>query len=1036
MVHSITIHSNNPTRQWLGFYKLTTQGFVWLFFVTISLTANSEEEILLRESFAGNISFEMTGASLRNASDECSIEPSSSAPMTVPSGSQIKKATLYWSGSGDNVDSTIVFDGSFVTADTTYTETFTAGSNTFDFFSAKADVTSLVSTSKSSYTVSGLTFASTGVYCSRKAAYGGWALVIIYENSNEPLRVINVFDGLQSFRGSSITLTPSNFVIGDPSDGGKHAHITWEGDQANSSGLNNRVEELRFNGNTLSHAGDNPINNQFNSVSKNTASGIARNTSGVDIDIYNIDSFISAGDTSVSTTYSSGGDLVLLSAEIISVPNLEVADLSISSLSSGNALVNSQTTIDLTLSNNGPNATLANSQIQFTLPTGLSLNSQTGSGWSCAAASSLVTCTYAPIINSNDQSEDLSIILNTTVASVGTHNIEVTASNSQFDNIPLNNSSTTSIDVSAVDLSLSTKQVTDLNGGNVEEGDILRYTITLNEANGASLSGVTIQDTFQDAFSEIAVVSSQGGTTGPISGNVFTRSGITIPAGVDNTITIEIDAVIKNDIATGTVISNSALLSINDGQHWIQAPDLTVAAKFTAEPGNKALYLNNVTSMTRTPYGALPEISFARGESRSWVITPALEKDLQLSPTAKGVVVRLHLRHTGSNRNGRLGQIRRNHDITFRLEKSDGTLLASAVRDRVLPANQQLTVFDFHIPYTSTAPTVEDLTIAAGDTLTLRITQDLMSSPDNGVGIPDGMAIQINDGFDTSKLILPVSNVINVDQIQFFDKPFADNTRQQISRSNLNRNIYINATVSDPFGRFDITSANVAINDTADEEILAATDMTVVDDTVSGQKIYEYNYSIPALIDHPGDWRFSVTAKEGTENEISHQRQQLIEIRQLMPNVALTKSSTVVNDPINGTNNPKAIPGAEIIYQLLAINSGEGSPDSDTVIIDEQIPEGFPLFVGDLSLLGPVDFIDGTAPDSSGLSYTFISLDAANDDIDFSNDYGNTFSYTPTPSGDGYDGNVTHIRLKPKGIFKAADTIQPQFQFNYKVKVQ
>ena len=144
----------------------------------------------------------------------------------------------------------------------------------------------------------------------------------------------------------------------------------------------------------------------------------------------------------------------------------------------------------------------------------------------------------------------------------------------------------------------------------------------------------------------------------------------------------------------------------------------------------------------------------------------------------------------------------------------------------------------------------------------------------------------------------------------------------------------------------------------------------------------------------------------------------------------------MVNDPINGTNNPTAIPGAEIIYQLLAINSGEGSPDSDTVIIDEQIPEGFPLFVGDLSLLGPVDFIDGTAPDSSGLSYTFISLDAANDDIDFSNDYGNTFSYTPTPSGDGYDGNVTHIRLKPKGIFKAADTIQPQFQFNYKVKVQ
>ncbi|KZZ41040.1 MAG: DUF11 domain-containing protein [Saccharospirillaceae bacterium] len=1032
MVHSITIHSNNPTRQWLGFYKLTTQGFVWLFFVTISLTANSEEEILLRESFAGNISFAMFGNTMRNG---CSNLGSSSASLSLPTGSTVKAAYLYWSGSG-SADNTVTFDGQSVTA--SFDKRYTEQVGTQDFYSNRADITSRISGNKS-YQVSGLNFDGSSSYCNGGRAYGGWAAVVIYENSLEPLRIVNIFDGFKNFWGTSITLTPNNFVIADnpAALGGKHAHITWEGDEGNSyqHPSTGTTETLTFNGQTLSDA-NNPSSNQFNSYSNANISAATRDTDGVDLDVYEIGNYLISGATSVSTTYATGQDRVFLSAEIISVPNLEVADLSISSLSSGNALVNSQTTIDLTLSNNGPNATLANSQIQFTLPTGLSLNSQTGSGWSCAATSSLVTCTYAPIINSNDQSEDLSIILNTTVASVGTHNIEVTASNSQFDNIPLNNSSTTSIDVSAVDLSLSTKQVTDLNGGNVEEGDILRYTITLNEANGASLSGVTIQDTFQDAFSEIAVVSSQGGTTGPISGNVFTRSGITIPAGVGNTITIEIDAVIKNDIATGTVISNSALLSISDGQHWIQAPDLTVAAKFTAEPGNKALYLNNVTSMTRTPYGALPEISFARGESRSWVITPALEKDLQLSPTAKGVVVRLHLRHTGSNRNGRLGQIRRNHDITFRLEKSDGTLLASAVRDRVLPANQQLTVFDFHIPYTSTAPTVEDLTIAAGDTLTLRITQDLMSSPDNGVGIPDGMAIQINDGFDTSKLILPVSNVINVDQIQFFDKPFADNTRQQISRSNLNRNIYINATVSDPFGRFDITSANVAINDTADEEILAATDMTIVDDTVSGQKIYEYNYSIPALIDHPGDWRFSVTAKEGTENEISHQRQQLIEILQLMPNVALTKSSTVVNDPINGTNNPKAIPGAEIIYQLLAINSGEGSPDSDTVIIDEQIPEGFPLFVGDLSLLGPVDFIDGTAPDSSGLSYTFISLDAANDDIDFSNDYGNTFSYTPTPSGDGYDGNVTHIRLKPKGIFKAADTIQPQFQFNYKVKVQ
>ncbi|WP_420589908.1 hypothetical protein [Bacterioplanoides sp.] len=1024
MVHSITIHSDNASQQWLGFYKLTAQGFVWLFFVTISLSANAEEEILLRESFAGNISFLLTGNTMR-ANNECTNLGSSSASLDLQSGQQVKAAFLFWSGSG-TPDTSVQLNGSIVNSQYTYTENI----NGYEFYSSKADVTSLI-TGGGSYQVSNLDYARS-FYCSGNIAYGGWALVVIYETSEEPLRVINIFDGFQRFQGNQITLIPNNFVIADnPSaKGGKHAHITWEGDPFNSR-ANGFGEDLVFNGVHLSDA-NNPLEAQFNSYSNATD----QFTSGVDLDIYPIGNYLTAGATSVTTTYSSGGDWVFLTAEVISVPNQEIADLSISSLSSSNALVNSQTSIDLTLSNNGPNATLANSQIQFTLPTGLSLNSQTGSGWTCAAASSLVTCTYAPVINSNTQSTDLSIILNTTVAAVGTHNIQVTASNNQFDNIQFNNSATTSFDVSAIDLSISSKQVTDLNGGAIEAGDILRYTFNLNEANGASLSGVILEDIFQDAFSEIVVVSSQGGSTGPFNGNTFTRSGITIPAGVNNSIKIEIDAVIKNDIAAGTVISNSASLSISDGQHWIQAPDLTVAASFTAEPGNKALYLNNNSSMTRTLYGALPEVILARGGSRSWIITPALEKDLLLSPTAKGIVVRLHLRHTGSNRKGRIGQIRRNHDITFQLEKSDGTVLASAIRDRVLPRDQQATVFDFHIPYTIAAPTTEDLTIPAGETLTLRITQDLMSNPDNGSSVQDGMAIRINDGFDTSKLILPVSNVIKVEQLQFFDKPFSDDTRQTISRSNLNQSIYINALVSDPFGRFDITSANIAINDAADEEILAATNMTVADDTILGQKTYEYSYSIPASINNPGDWTFSVTANEGTENEISHQLQQLIEIRQLLPNVTLTKSSSVVNDPINGSNNPKAIPGAEVVYQLLAINSGEGSPDSDTLIIDEQIPEDLPLFVGDLTNAGPVDFIDGTSPDDSGLSFTFISLDAANDDIDFSNDDGNTFSYTPTASGDGYDSNVTHIRLKPKGIFKAADSTQPQFQFNYKVKVQ
>jgi len=56
--------------------------------------------------------------------------------------------------------------------------------------------------------------------------------------------------------------------------------------------------------------------------------------------------------------------------------------------------------------------------------------------------------------------------------------------------------------------------------------------------------------------------------------------------------------------------------------------------------------------------------------------------------------------------------------------------------------------------------------------------------------------------------------------------------------------------------------------------------------------------------------------------------------------------------------------------------------------------------------------------------------------VAFSSDDGASFNYTPTPDGDGYDNNVTHIRFMPKGVLKAADGTQPQFNFQYKVKVQ
>lgn len=49
-----------------------------------------------------------------------------------------------------------------------------------------------------------------------------------------------------------------------------------------------------------------------------------------------------------------------------------------------------------------------------------------------------------------------------------------------------------------------------------------------------------------------------------------------------------------------------------------------------------------------------------------------------------------------------------------------------------------------------------------------------------------------------------------------------------------------------------------------------------------------------------------------------------------------TKTSAVISDPINGTNNPKAIPGATVEYTITITNSGSG--DASNVIISDLVP--------------------------------------------------------------------------------------------------
>ena len=130
--------------------------------------------------------------------------------------------------------------------------------------------------------------------------------------------------------------------------------------------------------------------------------------------------------------------------------------------------------------------------------------------------------------------------------------------------------------------------------------------------------------------------------------------------------------------------------------------------------------------------------------------------------------------------------------------------------------------------------------------------------------------------------------------------------------------------------------------------------------------------------------------------------------------LSVSKVSSVISDPVNGITNPKAIPGATVEYLITVTNTGTAAADSDSVVVWDDGPADAKMCL--ISRTGgPMIFADPGS--NSSLSYSFTSLAATTDDLEFSNDGGTSFTYTPTADGDGCDDAVTDFRVNPAGAF-------------------
>ena len=242
-------------------------------FLCLPFTSIAQEDIELFQQFNGQYDFTAIGNTLNLAENgagaPCDILTESSADLNLLPGQNILGALLYWAGSGTG-DFDVQLTRGLNTTNITSSRNFSLNFQGRLFFGAFADVTDFVqSAGLGNYTLSNLDLQAVipGEYCQTGTNFGGWSIIVIYEDLSLPLNQISVFDGFDFVANSNpqINFTLDNLDIASP-DFAKIGFLAWEGDV----GIANN-ETLRINGTIMNNA-LNPGNNAFNGTSEyNTA---------------------------------------------------------------------------------------------------------------------------------------------------------------------------------------------------------------------------------------------------------------------------------------------------------------------------------------------------------------------------------------------------------------------------------------------------------------------------------------------------------------------------------------------------------------------------------------------------------------------------------------------------------------------------------------------------------------------------------------------------------------------------------------------
>jgi len=139
-------------------------------------------------------------------------------------------------------------------------------------------------------------------------------------------------------------------------------------------------------------------------------------------------------------------------------------------------------------------------------------------------------------------------------------------------------------------------------------------------------------------------------------------------------------------------------------------------------------------------------------------------------------------------------------------------------------------------------------------------------------------------------------------------------------------------------------------------------------------------------------------------------------------NATITISSTSTWDPVGGTSRPKALPGAKRRVTMTVVNPDIVPLDVGAVIVIIPTPVGTAVALDGDGATGGAAITMAEGSPASTLAMRYSGPDDMTDDVDFSSDAGQTWSYVPTAGNVTSQSAVTQVRIRARGTMAKQST--------------